>query len=153
MKTILILSTLVLLALVISGCGEGRAEKAHDQAHEPKPAATYKAGHGLQLTPVAASFIELAAADVGTRDFPEAKGATAIPAGALVRTVKGDFVYVVNGDWFLRTPVKLGAADSSHFALEEGLYEGDRIVVRGARELWLAELQSVNGGVGCADGH
>ena len=152
MKTYLTLSTLALVALLNSGCGEGRAE-AHGPAHEPKPAATYKAGHGLQLTPVAASFIDLTAADVGSRDFAEAKGATAIPATALVRTIKGDFVYVVNGDWFLRTPVTLGTDDSVHFAIEEGLYEGDRIVVRGARELWLAELQAVNGGVSCADGH
>lgn len=152
MKTYLIISALALLALLNSGCGEGRAE-AHVHAQEPNPAATYKAGHGLQLTPVAASFIDLATADVGTRDIADAKGATAIPAAALVRTVKGDFVYVVNGDWFLRTPVTLGAADNSHFAVEDGLYEGDKIVTRGARELWLAELQAVNGGVGCADGH
>ncbi len=152
MKTYLTLSTLALLALLNSGCGEGRAE-AQVHAHEPNPAATYKAGHGLQLTPVAASFIDLATSDVGTRDFGEAKGATAIPATALVRTVKGDFVYVVNGEWFLRTPVKLGVGDDAHFAVEDGLYEGDKIVARGARELWLAELQAVNGGVGCADGH
>lgn len=153
MKTALTLSVLLLVVVLSSGCGESRAQKSHDQAHSPKPAATYKAGHGLQLTPVAASFIDLATSDVGTRGFAEAKGATAIPASALVRTVKGDFVYVVNGEWFLRTPVKLTASAHSHFAVEEGLYEGDRIVVRGARELWLAELQAVNGGVGCADGH
>jgi hypothetical protein len=152
MKTFLPLFSLLLVALVSSGCGESRAEKAAVRA-EPKHAATYKAGHGLQLTPVAASLIELASAEVGTRDFAEAKGAAAIPAAALVRTVKGDFVYVVNGDWFLRTPVKLAGGDGSHFAVEEGLYEGDKIVTRGARELWLAELQAINGGVGCADGH
>jgi hypothetical protein len=141
-----------MVSLLMSGCGEGRAQKAHlHHADQPKPAATYKAGHGLQLTPIAASFIALAAADVVTRDFGAAKGATAIPATALLRTVKGDFVYVVNGEWFLRTPVKLGAADSSHLAVEDGLYEGDKIVIRGVRELWLAELQAVNGGVGCAD--
>jgi hypothetical protein len=153
MKSYLTLSSLLVAALLTSGCGEGRAEKAHTHTHQPKPAATYKAGHGLQLTSIAASFIDLGTADVGTRDFAESKGATAIPATALVRTVKGDFVYVVNGEWFLRTPVKLSANDSSHFAVEEGLYEGDKIVTRGARELWLAELQAINGGVGCADGH
>lgn len=153
MNTYLTLSFLLWVALLSSGCGEGRAQKAHAPAHPPKPAATYKAGHGLQLTPVAASFIGLTATDVGTRDFAEAKGATAIPASALVRTVKGDFVYVVNGEWLLRTPVKLAAGDRSHYAVDEGLYEGDKIVTQGARELWLAELQAVNGGVGCADGH
>jgi hypothetical protein len=153
MKSYLALSSFFLVALLTSGCGEGRAEKAQAHAHQPKAAATYKAGHGLQLTPVAASFIGLETADVGARDFAESKGATAIPVDALVRTVKGDFVYVVNGEWFLRTPVKLAARDSSHFAVEDGLYEGDKIVTRGTRELWLAELQAINGGVGCADGH
>ena len=150
MKTYLILSGLALIACFNSGCGEGRAES---HAHDPKPAATYKAGHGIQLTSVAAAFIDFTAADVGTKDFAGANGVTVVPATALVRTVKGDFVYVVNGDWFLRTPVTLGTRDSTHYAIDEGLYEGDRIVVRGARELWLAELQAVNGGVGCADGH
>jgi hypothetical protein len=142
---------LAALALALSGCGQSRAEKP--RGPETKAAAFYKAGHGLQLTPVAAAFIQLATAEVGTRDFAEAKGAAAIPTAALVRTVKGDFVYVANGEWFLRTQVKLGASDSSFFAVEEGLYEGDKIVTHGARELWLAELQAVNGGVGCADGH
>lgn len=151
MKTFLVLSCLTVVSLLVSGCGEGRAERPHASTDEPQPAATYKAGHGLQLTPVAASFLGLMSADVGTHDFGEAKAATAIPEAALVRTVKGDFVYVVNGEWFLRTPVKLAARDLSHFAVEDGLYEGDRVVVRGARELWLAELQAINGGVGCAD--
>lgn len=153
MKTFLVLASLIAAALLSSGCGEAHAEKDHDHSHATKPAASYKAGHGLQLTPVAAAFIELVTADVATRDFASGKGATAIPTTALVRTIKGDFVYVVNGEWFLRTPVKIGTGDSSHFSVEDGLYEGDKIVSRGARELWLAELQAVNGGVGCADGH
>lgn len=143
---------LISFAFVVSGCGESRAEKATLRP-EPKHASTYKAGHGLQLTPVAAALIELATAEVGTRDVGETKGTAAIPVAALVRTVKGDFVYVVNGEWFLRTPIKLTVGDGSHFAVDEGLYEGDKIVTRGARELWLAELQAINGGVGCADGH
>jgi hypothetical protein len=89
---------------------------------------------------------------IATADF-----ATRLPTAAVLRTVKGDFVYVANGPWFLRTPVTLGAADSpsapNSFALKEGLYEGDTIVTHGVRALWLAELQATNGGVGCADGH
>jgi hypothetical protein len=33
------------------------------------------------------------------------------------------------------------------------LLEGDVIAVAGGRYLWLAELQAIKGGVGCADGH
>ena len=151
MKTILTLSVLLAVAVLVSGCGETHAQNT--RGPEPKPAATYKAGHGLQLTSTSSAFIDVATADVGTRDFADAKGAAAIPADALVRTVKGDFVYVVNGEWYLRTPVKIGASEGAHFAVAEGLYEGDKIVVRGTRALWLAELQAINGGVGCADGH
>lgn len=151
MKTILALPILSLVAVLLSGCGESHAQHTH--AAEPKPAASYKAGHGIKLTPTASAFVDLASGEVASRDFAEAKGAAAIPSSALLRTVKGDFVYVVNGEWFLRTPVKINAGDGSHFAVAEGLYEGDKIVVRGTRALWLAELQAVNGGVGCADGH
>jgi hypothetical protein len=35
----------------------------------------------------------------------------------------------------------------------DGLLEGDVIAVDGGRYLWLAELQDIKGGVGCADGH
>lgn len=151
MKTALTLILLTMLSLAASGCGESRASQKSQP--EPAPAATFKAGRGLQLTPVARNFIGLGTAEVGTHDFAEEKGATAIPAHALLRTVKGDFVYVANGDSFLRTPVTLGATTASHVAIKEGLYEGDTIVVRGVRGLWLAEIQAVNGGVGCADGH
>ena len=152
MKTLLILSSLLGFSVLLSGCGETRAEqKGH--ADEPKPAATYKTGHGLQLSPAATQIVALTTGEVGARDVASAKGAAAVPGDAVLRTVKGDFVFVVNGDWFLRTPVKLGASEAGFVEVKEGLYEGDKIVTHGARALWLAELQAVNGGVACADGH
>jgi hypothetical protein len=151
MKSLLTLFLILTLALLTTGCGETRAE--NPAAVEPAPAATYKEGHGLQLTLAARTFIGLTTAEVLTRDFADAKGATAVPAEALLRTVKGDFIFVSNGEWFLRTPVTCGVSDATHVAINDGLYEGDRIVVQGVRELWLAEIQAVNGGVGCADGH
>ena len=76
-----------------------------------------------------------------------------LPAAALLRTVKGDFVFVANGDWYLRTPVQIGAAHGDWLEVTGGLYEGDTVVTQGANALWLAELSATNGGVGCADGH
>ena len=152
MKTLLSLSVLLVFSVLASGCGEGRAEaKAH--AAEPKPAATYKAGHGLQLSPAATQIVGLKTGEVSSRDISTAKGVAAVPAEAVLRTVKGDFVFVVNGEWFLRTPVVLGGNEAGFVEVKEGLYEGDKIVAHGARALWLAELQAVNGGVACADGH
>lgn len=136
------LTALVLLALpfIVSGCSESHAA---DQTDEPIPACSYKEGVGLELSPAGRQFIGLETAGFSGR----------LPEAAVLRTAKGDFVYVANGTRFLRTPVKLGPTSMAGIAVNEGLYEGDTVVVAGVRGLWLAELQAVNGGVGCADGH
>jgi len=152
MKTFLVILFSTAAAFAVSGCNRASAETAN-ATPEARPAAHYKAGHGLQLTPTASDFIGLKTGEVGSRDIGEAKAVPAVPAAALLRTVKGDFVYVSNGGWMLRTPVKIGASDGSWFEVLDGLYEGDSIVTRGTQALWMAELQAVNGGVGCADGH
>jgi len=131
------------VTLLASGCAESHASAGHDHAAEPAPAATYKAGRGLRLSEPALAF-----AGVGTAEFTGR-----LPAAALLRTARGDFVYVANDGWLLRTPVKLGAGNGVSFEVSDGLYEGDVIAVSGTLALWLAEIQAVNGGVGCADGH
>lgn len=140
MKALLLLASAAAL-LLATGCNDSQAREA--AAPAPVPAALYKAGHGLQLSPAAATF-----AGVSTAEFTGR-----LPAAALLRTVKGDFVYVANGGWLLRTPVTVAAGDGLGFTLKDGLYEGDQVAITGVRALWLAELQAVNGGVGCADGH
>lgn len=145
-----LLTLLALLPLAFSGCNRASAEST---LAEPTPAAVYKAQRGIQFSPVATQTMGIQSGDVTARDVLTAKGVAAVPAEALVRTVKGDFVYVANGGWFLRTPVKLGVADGKWTEIKEGLYEGDSVVTHGARAVWLAELQAINGGVGCADGH
>lgn len=150
MKTIFIPLLAATAGLLFNGCTRSAAGT---EAHVHTPAATYKEGHGLKLSPGAVQFVALASADVTLRDVGAARGVSAIPADALLRTVKGDFVFVANGEWYLRTPVTIGASDGAWLEAKEGLYEGDRIVVQGTRDLWLAEIQAVNGGVGCADGH
>ncbi len=152
MKLTYVFLAAVALALA-SGCHRSAASSSVAAAPEPPPAAAFKSGRGLQLSPAAAAFIGLQTADAGTRDLAGAKGALAIPAAARLRTAKGDFVFVANGGWFLRTAVTLGATEGEWCVVREGLYEGDTVVTHGARALWLAEIQAVNGGVGCADGH
>lgn len=83
----------------------------------------------------------------------ERLGVTAIPSAAVVDSVKGAFVYAENGGSFLRTPVQLGAEQNGTIEIVDGLFEGDVIVASGASDLWLVELQAVNGGKACADGH
>jgi len=151
MKTFLTLLVISSLSFVLSGCGDSQAASAPHV--EPTPASTYKAGHGVQLTGTGRKFVGLQTGEVGSHAFAGADEVPAIPAEALLRTVKGDFVYVANGEWFLRTPVTVGGADATHIEIKDGLYEGDTIVVKGVRGLSLAEIQALNGGVGCADGH
>lgn len=150
MNSLFVLVLILTVAAGSSGCSRSVAET---RAPAPAPAAVYKAGRGLQFSPAAAQLFALKTGEVASRDFAKAKGVAAIPSDALLRTVKGDFVFVANGGWFLRTPVTVGASDGMWFEVKEGLYEGDSIVTHGTRALWLAELQAVNGGVGCADGH
>lgn len=79
--------------------------------------------------------------------------ATIIPVSAVVESVRGDFVYAANGEALLRTPVVLGSRQGDRVEVVDGLFEGDEIVAAGASNLWMIELQAVNGGKGCADGH
>lgn len=79
--------------------------------------------------------------------------ATFVPSSAVVESVRGTFVYALNGESYLRTPVKLGTRSEDHIEIVDGLFEGDEVVTSGAKDLWLVELQAVNGGKGCADGH
>jgi hypothetical protein len=138
MKALLLL--LAATPLLFTGCADSHAQAA---AAEPAPACSYKEGAGLALSPAGETFIGLKTAEYSGR----------LPGAAILRTAKGNFVYVANGGRFLRTEVKLGASDQTGSEIKDGLYEGDTVAVAGVRGLWLAELQAVNGGVGCADGH
>lgn len=88
-----------------------------------------------------------------SHDSAMSREATTIPASAVVESVRGDFVYAANGEAFLRTPVVLGSRQGDRVEVVDGLFEGDEIVAAGASNLWMIELQAVNGGKGCADGH
>lgn len=96
--------------------------------------------------------------DTGTRlvaTFRAAAGepAPAVPRSALLKTAEGWFVYAVNGSFYLRTAVKIGAMSDEFAEITEGLYAGDQIVTSPVNTLWMAELQSLRGGKACADGH
>lgn len=86
-------------------------------------------------------------------DAEPRRGVMVVPESALVESVRGVFVYVLNGGAYLRTPVHVGARREGRVEIAEGLFEGDEVVASGASGLWMVELQAVNGGKGCADGH
>jgi len=151
MKTLLQGSVLFFAALALAGCSASRADTADVAA--PEPAAHYKAGHGLRLSDAAREFIGLETGEAASHASAGGSEVLTVPAGALLRTVRGDFVFVDNGGWFLLTPVVAGANDGERVEIIAGLYEGDVVVTRGVSKLALAEIQALNGGVGCADGH
>jgi multidrug efflux pump subunit AcrA (membrane-fusion protein) len=96
--------------------------------------------------------------EVGTRVLATFRGeageaSAAIPRSALLKTAEGAFVYAVNGERYVRTPVKLGAENDDLVEIADGLYSGDQVVTRGVMPLWLAELQVLRGGKACTCGH
>lgn len=71
---------------------------------------------------------------------------TAIPAAALLRAAQGNFVYVVNGERLLRTPVKVGGEGDGFVQIKDGLYAGDKVAVKPVETLWLTELRLASAG-------
>jgi len=75
----------------------------------------------------------------------------AVPKEAVLQEQGESFVFVVNGDAFLRHAVVTGMRDNRWCEIREGLYEGDQVVVRGNHELRLA--LSAEGPPLGSDGH
>lgn len=75
--------------------------------------------------------------------------AQSVPESAVIHGVGGAFVFVANGEHYVRTPVKLGATADGWLEITDGLYAGDIVVARGADALWLIELCALKGGTPC----
>jgi hypothetical protein len=99
----------------------------------PDPEGRYQVGTSFQATFTAA----------------RSQRVTAIPRSAVLKTTEGAFAYVVNGNYFFRTPIKTGAESLDSVEVKEGLYAGDQIVKQPVMTLWVAELQAIKGGGAC----
>ena len=71
---------------------------------------------------------------------------TLIPQSSILKTAYGDFVYVQNGQAYLRSEVTLGAREGGVVDVLDGLYAGDQVVVRPVETLYLIELRATKGG-------
>ncbi len=89
----------------------------------------------------------------GTLHLPATSPVAAVPTSALLTTAEGTFVYTLNENAYLRTPVKIGASDTRFVEITDGLYTGDEIVTTPVMSLWMAELQVLRGGKACTCGH
>ena len=74
---------------------------------------------------------------------------TAIPRSALLPTSEGTFVYVVNGNAYFRTAVKVGSEAKGWAEITEGLLVGDQVVTKPVQTLRLIELRATKGGGHC----
>jgi len=64
-----------------------------------------------------------------------ATDALAVPLQAILTEGAEQFVFVENGDTYVRQSVVLGLKDDRYVEIRDGLFPGDRIVVRGGYEL------------------
>jgi len=78
--------------------------------------------------------------------IPRDEPVTVIPRSSLLRTAEGTFVYVVNGDAFYRTAVKVGSETEEQVEIMDGLFAGDQVVAKPVETLWIIELRATKGG-------
>ena len=115
--------------------------------------APYQTLGDFELTVETSAPMEIGERVAATFQAPAGEAVTAVPRSALLKTAEGNFVYAVNGEFYVRTPVKVGAMSDEHAEITDGLYAGDQIVVSPVMSLWLAELQVLRGGKACTCGH
>lgn len=89
--------------------------------------------------PQVGDFVELVLAS-------EPRTVLSVPRSAVLEGAMGNFVYVVNGENYLRTPVKIGVRSRDFVEIADGLYAGDVVVTTPVNQLWLAELRLTKGG-------
>jgi hypothetical protein len=78
--------------------------------------------------------------------LPRENVVTVIPRPALLTTSEGTFVYAVNGDAFIRTPVKVGSQANGLLEITDGLLAGDSVVTKPVETFYLIELRATKGG-------
>lgn len=143
----------LILTLALSGCdtSQGRPAPAEDDHHGSSW--HYTEGRGLTLSPEGHAVLGVELAEAGPPEPPHPPEALTIPSSSLLRTIRGEFVYVRNGNHYLRTPVQTQSLDTQTLLVKDGLYEGDQVVISGSPNLWLIELQAINGGEACTHAH
>lgn len=114
--------------------------------------AAFQISGEFEVTVEAARPLEIGSRVLATFRGASGESVTAIPTAALLKTAEGHFAYVVNGERYVRTPVKVGARSAERVEITDGLYSGDQVVVTGVTALWLAELQVLRGGKACTCG-
>jgi hypothetical protein len=79
----------------------------------------------------------------------EPKQALVVPESAVLVASDGSYVYAVNGTHLTRTRVKTAAVSEGWVEVQDGLYAGDSVAVKGVQNVWLVELSAIKGGTPC----
>lgn len=143
MKTQAVTTFFLILMLLCSAVNAEEHEKTDNYF-----GARFKEGKGVEVSEESKKILH-----IETVEAVEKGDSTIIPTSALLKTVTGNFVYVVNGKHYLRTEVKGSPIDNKNLSITDGLFPGDEVVVSRVNSLWYAELQALRGGKACADGH
>jgi hypothetical protein len=147
MKTIQFLISTIAAGLLLTGCGKQEPRPLAETSAEDAPP-LHKKGEGILLCELTKESIGLKTIDVASHKA-DGKDALVVPSSAVLNTAEGTFLFVVNGDHYKRTPVKVGDTFGSLVEITDGIYEGDAVVAEAAQTLWLIELRAVKGGKGC----
>lgn len=141
-----LLSTIFfVLGFALSEC---RAEETRDASF----GARFKEGKGIEVSTETKEILDIQTVEV-EEEQEGAQTVAVIPASSLLKTVTGNYVYVMNGKHYLRTQVTTSRIDGHTAHITEGLFPGDEVVTKAVNNLWYAELQALRGGKACADGH
>jgi hypothetical protein len=79
----------------------------------------------------------------------EPKPALVVPESAVLLAADGSYVYAVNGTHLTRTRIKTGAISEGLVEVQDGLYAGDSVAMKGVQNIWLVELSAIKGGTPC----
>src|SRR5947209_6188535 len=79
----------------------------------------------------------------------EPKPVLVVPDSSVLLTADGSYVYAVNGTHLTRIRVKTGATSEGLVEVQDGLYAGDSVAVKGVQNIWLVELSALKGGTPC----
>ena len=83
---------------------------------------------------------------VEVRLASEPQSGLSVPIASVLDAATGTFVYVLNGEYYLRTAVKTGVRSGEFIEISDGLYPGDVVVATAVEQLWLTELRVTKGG-------
>lgn len=75
-----------------------------------------------------------------------AEAVVSVPRSAVLETITGKFVFVVNDDYLLRTPVTTGTENAGFIEIINGLDAGAIVATQPVETLYLIELRATKGG-------